>query len=145
MWKPKPGSFHDGKTNYANLLALNEKYKTSRPPIEELKKACLADGYPIDQVAKMKYLEVSTNLSILNDSKMKSILSKSAKKMKNNEDAKYDEDANNDEDAKNDEDANNDEDAINEENTFDVDEFNDDEEEEYEDSEPDDNEDYIID
>ena len=57
MWKPKPGSFHYGRTenDYKHLLALREKYKLRTPPIEELKKACLADGYPPEKVATLKY------------------------------------------------------------------------------------------
>ena len=53
----KPGSLHFGRTenDYKHILALREKYKLHVPPIEELKIACLADGYPIDKVNSLKY------------------------------------------------------------------------------------------
>ena len=61
MWAPRKGTFHHGKTeaNYSNLIALHERYKTCRPPIQELKDASLADGYPPEKVAKMRYPDLS--------------------------------------------------------------------------------------
>jgi len=37
------------------MTALYARCKTKIPPIEELKKACLADGYPPDKVRNMSY------------------------------------------------------------------------------------------
>lgn len=53
----RPVSWHYGRTekDYSHQLALRAKYPHGPAPIEELKKACLLDGYPPEQVAKMKY------------------------------------------------------------------------------------------
>ena len=61
MWAPRRGTFHYGRTeaDYSNLIALHERYKRSKPPIEELKQACLADGYPPEKVARMRYPDTS--------------------------------------------------------------------------------------
>ena len=61
-WIPKPSSMHYGRTNadYSHLLALRQKYPNKPAPIEELKAACLADGYPPEKVAKMSYPDLST-------------------------------------------------------------------------------------
>jgi len=57
MWRPAIGSFHYGRSekDYANLITLRAKYKNRRSPIEELKSACLADGYPQEKVDSLKY------------------------------------------------------------------------------------------
>lgn len=60
-WVPRPGTFHYGRTesDYRNLVALHEKYRVAKPPIEELKAAALADGYPPEKVAKFRYPDLS--------------------------------------------------------------------------------------
>uniref|UniRef100_A0A6C0F5I1 Uncharacterized protein n=1 Tax=viral metagenome TaxID=1070528 RepID=A0A6C0F5I1_9ZZZZ len=66
-WIPKPGSFHYGKTekDYRNLLGLYDIYILKPAPIEELKKAALADGYPPEKVERFKYKPESYYLEIL--------------------------------------------------------------------------------
>ena len=63
MMRFAPGSLHYGRTedDYKHLIALREKYKLKLPPIEELKKACLADGYPQSKVDSLKYPDTSND------------------------------------------------------------------------------------
>ena len=66
-WIPKPGSFHYNKTNadYKNLLGLYETYPGKPAPIDVLKEAAIADGYPPEKVAKFKYKAASYYDAIL--------------------------------------------------------------------------------
>jgi|TARA_B110000046_G_scaffold163932_1_gene179178 hypothetical protein len=61
MIRRKPGTFHYGKSNdeYVNLIKLHDTYKLKKPPIDELKAACLADGYPQERVDKLHYIDMS--------------------------------------------------------------------------------------
>ena len=65
MWTPRPGTFHYGRTekDYTNLLKLHEKYKLKKPPLQELKEACLADGYSQEKVLSLKYKDL-TNIDV---------------------------------------------------------------------------------
>ena len=60
-WVPRPGSFHYGRTesDYKHLIKLHEFYRLKKPPLEELKEAALADGYPPEKVAKFRYIDMS--------------------------------------------------------------------------------------
>ena len=57
MWRPVSGSFHYARTerDYSNLIQLRAKYKNRQAPIDELKAACLADGYPQSKVDSLRY------------------------------------------------------------------------------------------
>ena len=52
-----PTGIHIGRTgdDYPSLLELRRRYPTTIPPIEDLREACLKDGYPEEQVLKMTY------------------------------------------------------------------------------------------
>ena len=53
----RPVSWLYGRTDadYSHQIALRLKYPNRPAPIEELREACLLDGYPPEQVAAMKY------------------------------------------------------------------------------------------
>lgn len=57
----KSGAFHFSRTeaDYSHLIALHDRYKLKKPPLEELKAAALADGYPPEKVAAFKYKDHS--------------------------------------------------------------------------------------
>ena len=117
-WTPKPGNFHYGRTekDYTNLINLHEKYKLQKPPLEELKEAALADGYPPEKVANFKYVDMS-NINV-----DKLLNPKKYAKQKKNDDEIY---------VKDDDDEDNvlQEEELNEDYEFDIDNFDSDNEE----------------
>lgn len=69
---------HIGRTDkdYKHLFKLLENYKNKPPPISLLKKACLKDGYPKEQVENFGYQKVENpfdDLKILTK-KMKTVV-----------------------------------------------------------------------
>lgn len=58
-WAPDSIHYERTESDYKHLIALRQKYRLKVPPIEELKAACLADGYPQWKVDSLKFPDTS--------------------------------------------------------------------------------------